>query len=87
MQKGNGKQAQRERLERLKMQRDKLNRRIQKVENLGKVKRRKEETRIKILVGAFYLEQARKEGKLEALREKMLGFLKRESDRLLFITL
>ena len=48
-------------------------------------KARADETRRKILIGAYYLEQAeKKEGGLEALAKRLDGFLVRKNDRLLF---
>ena len=52
------KKNQRNQLEKLKAQRDTLNARIQAAEARAKVSDRKKDTRRKILVGAFYLDQA-----------------------------
>ena len=71
-------------LEKLKAQRQKLDARIQKMEALSKVQERKQDLRRKILIGAYYLGQAIKEGTLPQLRETMNGFLTRESDKKLF---
>jgi len=72
-------------LERLKKQRDSYNARIQMIEAREKVKERKLDTRRKILVGAYYLDVAKKENKLDSLSKLMTKFLTRDSDRALFI--
>ena len=72
-------------LEKLKAQQAKLAARIQAVEARVKVSGRKQDTRRKILVGACYLDEARKnEEGLAGLKEKLDGYLKRDSDRKLF---
>ena len=71
-------------LERLKMQKEKLEARIQKAEARKKVNDRKEDTRRKILVGSYYLDMAQKEGKWEQLVQRMDKYLTRNSDRKLF---
>lgn len=81
--KGNGKNetigtAKKPGLEKLKAQREKLDARIQKMEALGKVQERKQDLRRKILIGAYYLGQAIKEGTVPELRETMNGFLTRD---------
>ena len=87
--KGNGKNeasgaAKKPGLEKLKAQRQKLDARIQKMEAIGKVQSRKQDVRRKILIGAYYLNQAIKEGSVPQLREMMNAFLTRESDKKLF---
>ena len=49
-----------------------------------KKQKRKEDTRRKILVGAYYLDQAEKKGTMEKLKKMMDEFLVREHDRRLF---
>jgi len=71
-------------LDNLKKKREQINARIQKMEASQKTKARKQETRRKILVGAFYLDKTRKEGVYDALVKSMDGYLKRDSDRVLF---
>ena len=71
-------------LEKLRTQRQKLDARIQKMEARRKVQNRKQDVRRKILIGAYYLGQAIKEGTVPELRETMNGFLTRESDKKLF---
>ena len=71
-------------LEKLKTQRQKLDARIQKMEARGKAQSRKQDVRRKILIGAYYLSQAIKEGTVPELRELMNTFLTRESDKKLF---
>lgn len=71
-------------LDKLKEQRAKIDARIQAAHARAKTSERKKETQRKILVGAYYLDEARKNNKLDDLNQKMLSYLKRESDRLLF---
>lgn len=79
MKKGNAQQ-----LEKLKVQREKINARIQKMESLHKTRQRKEETRRKILIGSYFLEEALKNNTFDGIKQKMNEFLKRNSDRSLF---
>jgi hypothetical protein len=71
-------------LEKLKLQRDKLNARIQAGEARNKVSLRKHDTRRKILIGSYFLEKALKENTYAELKKVMRDYLKRESDRALF---
>lgn len=71
-------------LAKLKAQREKLNARIQKMEALEKERERKQDTRRKILIGAYYLDKARQENTMTELNHLMLGFLTRDSDKVLF---
>jgi hypothetical protein len=71
-------------LAKLKAQREKLNARIQKMEALEKERERKQDTRRKILIGAYYLDKARQENTMAELNQLMLGFLTRDSDKVLF---
>lgn len=71
-------------LQRLKEQREKLNARIQAAEAREKSSERKRDARRKILVGAYYLEQAEKNNTMDDIKKLMDGFLKRDSDRYLF---
>ena len=71
-------------LGRLKEQREKLNARIQSAENRVKTSMRKCETRKKILIGGYNLEKATKGNGMGELNKIMQGFLKRDSDRILF---
>jgi len=71
-------------LDKLKAQHKKLEARIQAIEARNKVAERKKDTRRKILVGSYYLEEAIKQGNLEEIRNQMDKFLTRNSDRSLF---
>lgn len=71
-------------LEKLKEQRDKLNARIQQKEARLKTSERKIDTRKKILVGSYFLDNAIKENKLDEIKSSMDKYLKRNSDRSLF---
>lgn len=72
------------RLNRLREQREKLNARIQAVEARVKTSERKLDIRRKILVGAYYLDQAEKNGTMDEVKKLMNKFLKRDFDRELF---
>lgn len=71
-------------IETLKQKKEQLNARIQKLEALQKARERKRDTRRKILIGAYFIEKATKEGSLNALYQQLDGYLKRNSDRELF---
>jgi hypothetical protein len=71
-------------LEKLKIQRDKLNARIQATEARSKQSERKKDTRRKILVGSYFLDQAIQNNQMEEIKQKMDAYLKRDSDRVLF---
>ena len=71
-------------LEKLKKQKEILDARIQQAESRFKVKERKEDTRRKILIGAFMMEKLKKEEKFDAMIDELNGFLTRTSDRKLF---
>ena len=61
-----------------------LDARIQQAESRFKVKERKEDTRRKILIGAFMMEKLKKEEKFDSMIKELDGFLTRNSDRKLF---
>lgn len=71
-------------IERLKEQRAKIEARIQAAEARTKQAERKQDTRRKILVGSYYLEQAQADNKLDQLKKLMDDYLRRDSDRKLF---
>ena len=58
--------------------------RIQQAESKLKVKERKEDTRRKILIGAFMIEKLKKEETFDSIIKELDGFLTRNSDRKLF---
>ncbi len=72
------------RIDVLKKKKEQLNVRIQKLEALQKSRERKRDTRRKILIGAYFMEQTTKEGNLNSLFQQLDGYLKRNSDRELF---
>ncbi len=72
------------RIERLRLQKEKLTARIQALENRERSKERKRETHKKILVGAYYLDKAGKENRMGDLIREMESYLTRNSDRILF---
>ena len=57
---------------------------IQKLEASSKAASRKRELQKKILVGAYFLEQARQNNTMAELNTAMLGYLERATDRKLF---
>jgi hypothetical protein len=73
------------RLDVLKKKKEQLNARIQKLESLEKSRERKRDTRRKILIGAYFIDKANEEGGLNALFQQLNGYLKRNSDRELFL--
>jgi hypothetical protein len=73
-----------EKLDELKKKQAVLKARIEQMEAKAKTQERKQDVRRKILLGAFILEEAKKEGKVDELYQKMDGFLVRNSDRVLF---
>lgn len=76
--------SQLSKLEKLKLQQEKLKARIQRVETLEKHKSRKHDTRRKILIGSYFLDQAMETGSYDDLKQKMAQFLTRNNDRALF---
>ena len=54
------------------------------LESAQKAREKKRETRRKILIGAYYLNQAREQGSYEEIVKIMGGYLNRKSDRALF---
>lgn len=75
---------QSDRLEKMKLQREQLNARIQKIEAAEKSKEKKMDTRRKILIGAYMLDKTKKEGTKETLYQSMQEYLTRETDKKLF---
>lgn len=71
-------------LEKLKQQKEKLEAKIQQTENRLKQKKKKEDTRRKILLGAYYLEKLESNGGFDSIKSELDSFLTRESDRKLF---
>jgi len=71
-------------LDALKKKQTQLQAKIQKMEAAETTRERKRETRRKILVGAYYLEQARAQGEFDQVVLKMANYLKRPTDRVLF---
>lgn len=71
-------------LEQLKEKQAQLAEQIKDIEAREKVAERKNDTRRKVLVGAFYLDRAKKDGTYPALKSELDNYLKRKSDRALF---
>ena len=76
--------SQLSKLEKLKLQKQRIEAKIQKTEAMHKSRERKEDTRRKILLGAYFLDKIKNEGTLEAIKKELNDFLKRNSDRALF---
>jgi hypothetical protein len=73
-----------EKLDGLKKKQAILQARIEQMEAREKTRERKQDLRRRVLVGAYFLEQAAKDGKVAELYQEMDGFLVRNSDRALF---
>lgn len=71
-------------LEKLKERKAQLDARIQMISARDSANERKRETRRKILVGAYYLDAARKQNNMEEIRKFMEQYLTRDADRKLF---
>ena len=71
-------------LKKLQDRKSAITAKMQKLEASVKATLRKQVLQRKILVGAYYLEQAAKNGTLSELKETMLKNLQRDSDRKLF---
>ena len=71
-------------LEILKEQKAKLEVRIQMAEAREKTKERQNDTRRKILIGAYYIDKAEKDKSMDEIRKVLDGYLTREKDRILF---
>lgn len=72
------------RIDKLKKQRDTINARIQLIQNKEKTKNLKDNTRRKILVGSYFLEQAELNDSFKDLQKLMSDYLTRNLDRKLF---
>ncbi len=71
-------------LEKLKTQQAKLQARIQLMEARHKTSERKKDTRRKILLGSYYLDQAKAKNQMDEVKKIMASYLTRNSDRQLF---
>lgn len=71
-------------IEKLKRQKEIIEARIQKAEARHKQRERKEDTRRKILLGAYYMDKLKNDGALESIKQELNNFLTRNSDRKLF---
>jgi large subunit ribosomal protein L7/L12 len=75
---------QSKKLDTLKKKQDQLKAQIQLLEAAEKTRERKRDTRRKILIGAYYLDKAMEENRLDDIVKFMEGYLNRDSDRALF---
>jgi hypothetical protein len=71
-------------IEALIKKRDVLNNRIKLVQNREAKQKQKDDTKRKILIGTYYLEQAIKNNNFDELVKQLDTSLKRDSDRKLF---
>ena len=71
-------------LDSLKKKRDVLNARIRLMQNREQSKERKDNTRRKILIGSYYLDNANKNNSFDDIVKLMDKYLTRDSDRKLF---
>ena len=71
-------------LKKLQDRKSAITAKMQKLEASAKTVARKQELQRKILVGAYYLEQAAKNNRKKELQTIMLEYLQRESDKKLF---
>lgn len=71
-------------IESLKQKQAQLQSQIEILEAAEKNRERKRETRRKILIGAYYLDQARDKDQMADLQCAMDTYLKRNTDRVLF---
>lgn len=71
-------------LDNLKKKQEQLKAQIQRLESIEKTRERKRDTRRKILVGSYFLEEAKNNNELENLCLKMQEYLTRERDKELF---
>ena len=78
------KQSPADKLAKLKEKNEKLQAQIQLLENKEKTKLRKQETRLKILFGAYLLDEIKKDGHQRKVTEKnLLTYLTKERDQTL----
>ena len=68
----------------LKKKRDTINARIKLLQNREQLKERKADTRRKILLGSYYLDQAKQNDSYDDIVKLMDSYLTRTSDRALF---
>ena len=73
-----------DKIEKLKKKQEVLRSRIQIIEAREKSKERRLETRKKILVGSYFIEQYISQNEYEELKKIMDKYLTRESDRKVF---
>jgi len=72
------------RLDKLQQKKKQVEAQIQKLRAAEKSRQRKQETRKKFLIGAYYWQKACDEQTIDALAKEMEGFLTRNTDRALF---
>ena len=83
-QKSNKKTKETDKLYSLKQREAIITTKIQKLQKSIKLITKRRELRKKILVGTYFLNQAKKENKMSELNKTILASLKKEEDRELF---
>lgn len=73
-----------DKLKKLKGKKEQLDAQIKAIEAREAAKMRKEDTRRKILIGAYHLEKAKENGSMNEISKLMDSYLSRETDRTLF---
>jgi hypothetical protein len=80
----NTEQSTLSKIEKLERQKGIIEARLEKEKANHKVRHRKDETRRKILLGAYFLEKLRNDGTFDSIKQELDSFLIRNSDRKLF---
>lgn len=73
-----------DRLTKLEERKKQIESQIQQIKARHNQRQRKADTRRKILVGSYYLEQAERENRMEELKRALDKYLTRDLDRALF---
>jgi Sec7-like guanine-nucleotide exchange factor len=71
-------------IEALRLKQEQIKARIQKLESLEKLQQRKQDTRRKILIGAYFLDKANQSGSLDKLYQELESYITRPMDKDLF---
>jgi Sec7-like guanine-nucleotide exchange factor len=71
-------------IEALRLKQEQIKSKIQKLESLEKLKKRKQDTRRKILIGAYFLDKAHQAGSLDKLYQELESYITRPIDKELF---
>lgn len=77
-------QSKLSKIEKLERQKEVIEAQLQKEKARHKDRHRKDETRRKILLGAYFLDKLKNDGTFESIKQELNSFLTRNSDRKLF---